>query len=162
MPELTVKKITDTAFLGLITDWMYSWWGEEEGYSREAVRVCMAHSLNENGLPQTFGLFSDEELIGMFQFTYSDLFVRPDIYPWLANVYIDPRFRGRGHGRKLLLSVPDRALAAGLDELNLFTETKGLYEKFGWRFMGEFDSFLKPRMRRLYKLELKTRADPKD
>ena len=158
MPNINVKKITDTAFIDRITDWMYSWWGKDEGYSREAVRVSMEHSLRENGLPQTFGLFSDGELIGMYQFTYSDLFVRPDIYPWLANVYVDPRFRGRGYGRMLLSAVPESALAAGIGELYLFTEIKGLYEKLGWRFMGELDSFLNPRMRRLYKLELKSRT----
>jgi len=41
----------------------------------------MAHSLNEVRLPQTFGLFDGERLIGMYQFTLSDMFHRPDVYP---------------------------------------------------------------------------------
>jgi len=80
---LTVRRLTaaDDAWLDTITMWMYGWWGEKEGYSRDAVACCMAHSLNEVRLPQTFGLFDGERLIGMYQFTLSDMFHRPDVYP---------------------------------------------------------------------------------
>ncbi len=40
----------------------------------------------------------DDNIIGMFQFTYEDLSVRPDIYPWLANVYIDEKYSKMGYG----------------------------------------------------------------
>ena len=34
-----------------------------------------------------------------------DLNVRPDIYPWLCNLYIDEEYRNKGYGRILLESV---------------------------------------------------------
>jgi len=40
-------------------------------------------------------LLLEIKLFGMYQFTYEDLFVRPDIYPWLANVYIDEEYRNK-------------------------------------------------------------------
>ena len=149
-----VQKITDETHLDTITGWMYAWWGKAEGYSYEAVRACMAHSLQEQRLPQTYGLFRDSKLVGMYQFTNGDLFPRPDLYPWLANLYIDPACRGAGLGRFLIESVRRHAANAGLKELYLFTTHSGLYEKFGWAFVQEIDTFLEPRIQRLYKTEL--------
>lgn len=150
--QISIQKITDPAHLDQMTDWMYGWWGRTEGFSREAVRAYMAHSLQETRLPQTWGLFLGDRLIGMYQFTNSDLFPRPDLYPWLANVYIDEPFRGVGLGRRLLASVHDRAAEAGLTELYLFTTHQGLYERFGWVFLEETDAFLEPRIQRIYRL----------
>ena len=150
--ELQMRKITDYSQLDKITGWMYGWWGEKEGYAYEAVHSYMAHSLNDRRLPQTYGLYLGEELIGMYQFTYEDLFARPDIYPWLANVYIEPRHRNKGYGGYLLRSVKENA-AANLreSELFLFTAHEGLYEKYGWEYAGEIDTFLEPNKQRLYR-----------
>ncbi|MBR3383205.1 MAG: GNAT family N-acetyltransferase [Clostridia bacterium] len=149
---VSVRMLTESDELARITDWMYGWWGLREGYTREAVNACMAHSLRVSGLPRTFGLFLGEELIGMYQFTLSDLFVRPDVYPWLANVYIDEKHRGLGFGREMLRSVAGNAASVGLRELYLFTEHTGLYEEFGWEFIGTIDTHLDPREQRLYRL----------
>jgi GNAT superfamily N-acetyltransferase len=151
---LSVRKITDAAHLDQMTDWMYEWWGRREGYSYEAVRANMAHSMQEERLPQTYGLFWDDKLVGMYQFTNGDLFPRPDLYPWLANLCVEQSCRGNGFGRFLIESVQDSAKNAGLKELYLFTTHNGLYEKFGWTFVEEIDTFLEPRMQRLYKIEL--------
>lgn len=92
----------------------------------------MKNSLQKNRLPQTYGLFLDGNIIGMFQFTYEDLSVRPDIYPWLANVYIDEKYRKMGYGRKLLDNVKNMAKEnTNFNELFLYTKHIGLYEKFG-------------------------------
>lgn len=155
-PDLAVLRITDEADIEKITDWMYAWWGVREGYTREAVRESMRHSLHDDRLPQTFGLYRNGTLIGMYQFTAGDLFVRPDIYPWLANVYLDAAYRGRGYGRVLLSSVQRNAQdAIDAPYLYLFTEHSGLYEKFGWRFAKEIDTHLDVRMQRLYRLPLR-------
>ena len=152
--QLKLQKLTDDTHLEQITDWMYGWWGKAEGYPYEAVRASMAHSLQPQRLPRTYGLFLGERLVGMYQFTNADLFPRPDLYPWLANLYVDPACRGRGFGRLLIESVRAQAAEAGLRELYLFTTHSGLYEKFGWTFLQEVDTFLEPRLQRLYKTEL--------
>lgn len=152
-----IERITAPRDIELMTDWMYSWWGRAENYSREAVKSCLEHSLNTTRLPQTFGLYVGGRLAGMYQFTNSDLFPRPDIYPWLANVFVDPQFRGRGYGRLLLSSVKRNAAEAGLCELYLFTAHSGLYEKFGWEFVGPVETFLEPGRQRLYRLAVPPR-----
>ena len=151
---IKVERITDPRHLDRMTAWMHAWWGEREGYSAEAVRCYLSHGLKAEGLPQTFGLFLDDELIGMYQITMSDLFVRPDLYPWLANVFIDAKYRGCGYGHTLLLSVAENAKMLGLRELFLFTTLTGIYERYGWNHAGEIDTFLQPRIQQLYRLAL--------
>ncbi|MBO5569633.1 MAG: GNAT family N-acetyltransferase [Clostridia bacterium] len=150
--QLSVKKMITADHLDMMTKWIFDWWGKAENYSYEAVYSYMSYSLQETRLPQTYGLFLNEKLIGMYQFTMEDLFSRPDIYPWLANVYIDKAYRSCGYGRFLLNSVKETAEKAGLSELYLFTTHEGLYEKFSWDFVREIDTFLEPRIQRLYRL----------
>lgn len=148
-----ISAVTE-AELERLTGWMYHWWGKQEGYEKEAIRCYLIHSMQRERLPQTFGLFVDENLVGMYQFTQGDLFVRPDLYPWLANVYVEEAYRKQGYGKHLLESVQENAkkyLSGG--KLYLFTTHIGLYEKFGWEFMEELDTFLpEKRIQRLYRL----------
>ena len=150
--RLSVLKITSPRDLDKMTDWMYNWWGAEENVSRAAVRAYLARGLRAEGLPQTFGLYRDGELVGMYQLARNDLFVRPDLSPWLANVFIPEECRGAGYGRALLASVRENAAKAGLTELFLYTSHTGLYEKFGWEFIEAIDTYLAPNRQRLYRL----------
>lgn len=144
------------ALVDTITGWMYQWWGQQEGYTREAVRQYVLHGCQQDRLPRTYGLFLGDMLIGMYQLRLDDLFVRPDVYPWLANVYLDPACRGMGYGRILLSSVKENAKQlGGFSELFLYTTHTGLYEKYGWAFMEEIDTHLEgARIQRLYRLSL--------
>lgn len=156
--DLVIKQLvnTDEEVLNTITTWMYNWWGKKDGYSFDGVKCFMQHSLLKDRLPKTYGLFLDNNIIGMFQLTLEDLKVRPDIYPWLANVYIDEKYRGKGFGRKLLESVKEIAQSnIEFKEIFLYTKHKGLYEKFNWKYVCEIDTFNEEsRIESLYKLDL--------
>lgn len=65
----------------------------------EEVKCYLKHSLcKDNRLPQTFIALINDEPVGMYQISMSDDLVesRPDIYPWLVNVYVDEKRRGNG------------------------------------------------------------------
>lgn len=99
----------DEETLNKVSTWMYNWWGKKDGYTFEKVKCFMKHSMQTDRLPQTYGLFLNNKIIGMYQFTLEDLNVRPDIYPWLANVYIDEEYRNKGYARNLLENVKENA-----------------------------------------------------
>ena len=142
--------------LNRITSWMYEWWGEREGYCFDAVKSYMKNSMNDTRLPKTFGLYKDGILIGIYQFTNHDLFVRPDIYPWLANVYIDKNYRNAGFGKILLESVKENAVSElDSDELYLFTNHKNLYERFGWEMFEEEETYQQEGIVSFYRLKLR-------
>lgn len=83
MDNLEFRQITeiDKDNLDIVTNWMYKWWGQEEGYTFDGVKCYLEHSFQKDRLPKTYGLFNNGRIIGMFQITYEDLEVRPDIYP---------------------------------------------------------------------------------
>lgn len=159
MDNLEFKQITelDEQNLDIMTNWMYNWWGKEEGYTFESIKCYLKHSFQKDRLPKTYGVFYDEILVGMFQFTYSDLEIRPDIYPWLANLYVDEKYRNKGLARVMLEKVNEIARTSlNFNELYLFTKHIDLYEKFGWTYISELDTYTKnPRIQKLYKLKLK-------
>ena len=140
-----------------ICEWNYNWWGIRDNLSYEEVRCELEHSLNNKRLPQTFVMLIDSKPVGMYQLSMcDDLNSRPDIYPWLIDVYVDKDYRGRGICRKLMETVYENAKKANLDELYLYTKHIGLYEKFGWKFIEEVKTFRKDSpIERLYKLEIK-------
>lgn len=156
--DLEFKQLIDIddKTLDIIIRWMFDWWEKDEGYSYEKLRYFMKHTMQKDKLPQTYGLFLDNQIIGMYQFTFSDLDVRPDIYPWLANLYIDEKYRGKGYGRILIENATKKAQEIIKDdEIFLFTEHVGLYEKFGWKYLCDINTFNEVfGTERLYKLKI--------
>lgn len=140
-----------------ICEWNYNWWGIRNHESFEEVKCGLEHSLNTDRLPQTFVAVLDDEPVGMYQLSMcEDLNSRPDIYPWLINVYVDEFYRGNHVCRELMKTVEENAKKAGLKELYLYTKHIGLYEKFGWEFVEEVRTFREDSpIERLYKLEIK-------
>lgn len=165
MNEICVKKITNPNpdIINTIINWMQEWWSQEyfDDRTREEIVCEIAHSFQEDRLPQTYGLFLDSEIIGMYQFSYSDLDSIPDIYSWLCNVYIDKEYRNRGYGKVLMSSVPENASKClNFDEIYLFTKHTDFYEKFGWKYVSDIDTFrCLSRIQRLYRLDLKTKGN---
>ncbi len=125
MENLEFKQIIeiDEDNLNRITNWMYNWWGNKDGYTFEKVKYYMKNSMQKDRFPKTYGLFLDNKIIGMYQFTLEDLDVRPDIYPWLANVYIDEEYRNKGYAVRLVSHCIAKILAQGKNAILTTAET---------------------------------------
>ena len=151
-----VKKLNEKD-LNKLANWLYEMWGRDEEQTIEGMKSYVLNSMQEKRLPQLYELYLKEKIIGIYSFTYDDLTPRPDIYPWLANVYIEKKYRGKGYGRILINSVKENLKNnTKIKEIYLYTKHDGLYEKFGWTFITEIDTFEKQdRIQRLYKLTIK-------
>lgn len=154
--EIIRLEDSDNSIFDKICEWNYNWWGKRDDKSFEEVRCNLEHSLCTERLPQTYVAILGGEPAGMYQLSMcDDLESRPDIYPWLINVYVDEAFRGQNICRKLMLSVRENAEKAGLSELYLYTKHVGLYEKFGWEFVEEVRTFRDDSpVERLYRLSV--------
>lgn len=154
--EIIKLEESNNLFFDKICDWYYNWLGIKNNESIEEIKCTFEHSLCKNKLPQTFVALIDGEPAGMYQLSMSDdLNSRPDLYPWLINVYVDEKFRGRNVARELMNTVKENAKELGLTELYLYTKHIGLYEKFGWKFIEEVKTFkYDSPVERLYKLEI--------
>lgn len=141
--------------LNIVVKWLYDWWGKIEGYSYEELICYILSSLQKDKLPKTYGIFDGETIIGLYQFTYSDLDSRPDIYPWLANVYVSEKYRKKGIGSLLIQNAKENIKKSGFKQLYLYTSYNKFYEKYGFKLIENIDTFkCEPRIQRLYKYEV--------
>lgn len=99
---------------------------------------CIRHALHAAGpLPQWYLLISGDEIAGCAGLITNDFISRMDLWPWACALYVGERFRGRGCGRSLLDRAADDARQAGFPRLYLSTDHVGLYEKWGFRYIGQ-------------------------
>jgi GNAT superfamily N-acetyltransferase len=62
-----------------------------------------------------------EKPVATASFVAADLASRPDLTPWLASVFVDLPYRGRGHAALLVRRVEDAARAAKTETLWRYT-----------------------------------------
>lgn len=157
MSRIKIVKVTeeDTDFIEIITDWLYNWWGKIEGYSKQAIKEYSKRAVCEKKIPHTFIALMDGKPVGMYHIVMGDCKVRPDIYPWLSDVYVDIQFRGQGIGKILIESVYEKAKGLGLKKIFLYTHLDNVYEKYGWKFVEYFNPFTSPKgEQKLYSLDM--------
>ena len=88
-------------------------------------------------MPQSFALIEDGLPRGTASLAARDLPTRPDLFPWLAGVYVEPGARGRGHGARLVRAVEAHAHRRRASQLWLYTRrAEPLYARLGWRRVG--------------------------
>ena len=154
--KIELKQITqkDNAFY-TICEWMKEWWEKEENLSYAETQAIMDRSISVTDFPRTYALFVDEKVVGAFQFTLFDLHVAPNIYPWLANVFVAKDERGKGYSVHLIEKAVSLAKNIGIKRLWLFTHHENLYERYGFKLEEMIDTFVKnPREQRLYSIKL--------
>lgn len=159
--KITVTQIVNKNHeaIPIICQWLQEWWGDGEDFSPEKMEAYVKNSLCTQRIPQTYFMEVDGVAAGTFQLSMTDIDVRPDIYPWLINVYIEPRFRGQGLFPLLMSCVKDCAWRHGFMELFLFTKHKGLYEKFNWILVENFQTYNKDmEIQGLYRFDLENAA----
>ncbi len=148
---------TNNKYFNKLCDWSYNWWGIQNNDSYDEVKSILEHSLcTGDRLPQTYIALINDEVVGMYQFAMADdLYCRPDLYPWLINVYVDKNYRGKGICKEMMNTVPANAKKLGIKELYLYTKHIGLYEKYDWKFIQEEQTFRKSSpIERIYKLDI--------
>jgi len=157
MQNFTIKCVDDYNKINLnkLTLWMYNWWGKEECWSKEKIKYYLQHAFNKNKLPKTIIAFNaNNEEIGMCQILVNDLECRPDIYPCIANLYIDELYRKNGLVALLLNTALEELKKLNFKNVYLYTTHKNLYEKYGWQFVGNIKTYLNPDLQRLYKFTI--------
>lgn len=89
------------------------------------------------GPKETFVLFDHDQPVGTAGLVREDLETRPGLTPWLAGVFVQPAFRGRGYATALVRQVETFAVAASVAVLWLYTSTaEPFHARLGWQRMG--------------------------
>lgn len=150
--KFEVRQITDPndPVIETVSRWICDWWGEEQ--DPDQMRDYYKRSVFNERLPQTFVAYADDRPVGTFQFGMGDIFVRPDLYPWLKHVYIAPEFRGNGFAAEMMKFASAKIKEMDFENFYLFTHLENFYENFGWEFVELFRSYdHEPDVQRMYK-----------
>lgn len=114
--------------------WALEAWGSGRTRDPEVAAQLWRQDLAHDGLPWRWIAVEGAEVLGMAALLAADLPARPDLTPWLGDVFVAPAARGRGVARALVGQVEAAAAAAGVRTLYLFTDSAaGLYAKLGWQ-----------------------------
>ena len=79
---------------------------------------------------------------------------RPDLYPWIANLYVEPKYRGNNIIKLLLDKAIEETKKLHIENLYIYTEHIGLYEKYGWEYIDNIYTFFSDEKQRLYKYKI--------
>lgn len=129
-----IGPLADAADAAVLAGWIWTEWARHEpGVSRAASDASVHAALHGAPLPYFVVARAAGEPVGCASIVAADLPTRPDLGPWLANVYVRPDWRGRGLGTALV----EHAMAYGAaiaDTLYLYTTGRtALYARLGWR-----------------------------
>lgn len=121
-----------------IAVWHFREWahlnpGRNEAWLQEDMQCYLTDAF----IPSMFIAVGDSGAVqGTSSIIAHDLAARPDLTPWLANVYVDASQRGKGLGKRLVLHAMQQAKQAGMSTLYLFTpDQQAFYARLGWQYL---------------------------
>jgi GNAT superfamily N-acetyltransferase len=119
----------------LLARWHYKQWGELTGALTEAdYKALLSRNASTWSLPLTLIALSRDRLLGSVNIVNCDMDIRPELTPWLAQLYVDPPGRGKGIGSALVRAAIERSGRLGFNSLYLYTSgtLPAFYERIGW------------------------------
>ena len=137
---MVIESIADN--LGLIETigrWHWDEWGhaDPEG-SVEDWTARLGDRVLRDKIPTSYVALSEQrELLGSVTLVDCDMHTRPELWPWLAGLFVHPDARDRGVGKSLALHAMEQVGLMGIDKLYLYTApAEELYLRLGWRVIA--------------------------
>lgn len=137
--SIEISELRDVQEADLVARWIFDEWARfESEQTWEENRSDIAHALDASvQVPKFFAARIAGEVAGIASIVPHDLPIRPTLGPWLANVLVQPQWRRRGIGGKLVQRVMDYA-APFAKPLYLYTfDQVDLYRHLGWQVVEE-------------------------
>jgi len=125
-----------------IGKWHWNEWGHvgSDG-TLETWIESLANRTGRDTIPTTYVALSDgEDLLGSVSLVDCDMDTRPDLWPWLAGLFVRPNVRNCGVGSALVTYAIKKVCEMGIQTLYLYTSSsESLYSKLGWRTINRED-----------------------
>lgn len=104
--------------------------------SLETWTAGLAERTNRDSIPTTYVALIDQEPVGSVVLVDNDMATHPELWPWLAGLYVVPEHRCKGIGSALVTYCEERAREMGVAQLYLYTSAaESLYRRLGWKPM---------------------------
>jgi len=136
------------ALIPQIAQWHFDLWRELTGFASFEEYSAHLHRCADGGaIPFVVIAFCDGKLAGSASVVVCDMPTRPDLTPWLAQVFVEPSARRQGIGAALVRAAAARCATLDVPVLYLFTsgELPAFYARLGWQTREPADYLGKPR-----------------
>jgi GNAT superfamily N-acetyltransferase len=136
--QLKIQCLPDNQKVMLtLAHWMFDEWGEETSTSSpEAFMPGLRQRADCGSIPFTIVAFHRSEPVGTASVFFQDMDTHKHFSPWLAAVYVAPKFRHREIGRRLCADAVDRAHSLKVEALYLWTPDKpNFYRHMEWELI---------------------------
>lgn len=132
-----------------LVNWLWQAFGSDN--SRDFFASVIDSSLSGADLPLTFVALDGDRPVGTVGLWRCDLIARQDLFPWLAALYVDESYRGKGLSERLQQTVIDCCRQRGHRNLYLYSACADYYERFGWAYIGDALDYPATRVRLYHK-----------
>lgn len=122
------------AFFDTVADRIWRTWWKERGFPADYIAGRLRENMNPSPIPFALVAHRDETFIGTASVIAADLEERPQYSPWVAAVWVDPKYRMQEIGTELVGRAVGEAFALNFRRVYLCTqkERRRFYTRQGW------------------------------
>lgn len=127
--------LPDSPHLDWVVRHHHAQWGylHENASEDQRRALILDHEIGGDPIPKMYLATLEGRPVATAAIVHSDLTHRPDLSPWLASVYTDADFRGRGVGTRMVEHIMHIAANLKIPDLYLFTpDAQNFYRRLGW------------------------------
>jgi GNAT superfamily N-acetyltransferase len=120
-----------------VAQWHYREWPSIElDGSLDSRERLLAPCCQRNAIPLAVIALDQDILCGSALLVEQDFDLRPDLSPWLAGVFVPPRYRKNGVASALVTRIETEAALLAVKNLYLYTaHAETLYARLGWQVL---------------------------
>lgn len=124
-----------TESINTIVKWHLERWQDiMPNHTPDSYEKYVSSHYRRGGIPAMFVAVAENRVIGTAALEDDDMDTHPALSPWLANLYVDVKYRKNGIGEMLVHRVIEEARSTGVKKLYLFTPDREHYfSRYGWR-----------------------------
>ncbi|WP_425992118.1 GNAT family N-acetyltransferase [Afipia sp. DC4300-2b1] len=122
------------AFFDTVADRIWRTWWKERGFPADYIAGRLRENMNPSPIPFALVAHRDETFIGTASVIAADLEERPQYSPWVAAVWVDPKYRMQEIGTELVGRAVGEAFALNFRRVYLCAqkERRRFYTRQGW------------------------------
>ncbi len=123
-------------FISVVAQWQRDEWNEPQARPPLAeFEECLRIEMGHDSAPIAYVALASGAPAGTVSLIFDGSLKGPKHEPWLASLYVEPAFRGRGIGRSLVHHAVAAAGAFGFDTTHLYSPNhEAFYRRLGWEF----------------------------
>jgi predicted N-acetyltransferase YhbS len=138
--NLTISDLRQQpAFFDAVADRIWRAWWKERGFPASTITGRLQENMTPSPIPFALVAHRGDTFLGTSSVIAADLKERPQYSPWVAAVWVDPKYRMQEIGSALVARAVDDAFALHFRRVYLCAEKerRRFYTRQGWQPIEE-------------------------